>query len=534
MGRQYPRDMTMARAATAVAARAAELAGAGGVDLPDDLALWRLAGGRPEVAARAGEPEELGELLEASLDPCDRRSRGVHHTPRPLAAELAARALIGRERPRVGDPSCGGGALLLAAARILAERGERPGEVVGRLYGLDVDPLAVATTEVALTLWAREPVPAGNVLVADALTQAPAWPHLDVVVGNPPFLSPLDAGTGPDHARAVALRGRFGDAARAYTDVAGLFLLVAIDLAGPGATVALLQPQSVLGARDAAGVRERIGERARLVDVWCPPTHGFDAAVDVCVPMLEVGATSRSSSWSAHLARANGVPPVDLPGERTLGDEAATTAGFRSEYYGLALHVHEQDACPRGLPVVTTGLVDLIHCAWGERPARIGGTTWDRPVVDAAALDGRAAGWVRRTGGPKLVVATQTKVVEVVVDEDGAWIAGVPLVVVLAPSERLWPLAAALASPAATAWLLQRAAGTALTPHSLKVSAPLLRDLPLPTDDAAWAAGTVALQAGELDAFGEAMAAAYGTASSVSSWWLERAKPVWSPNGAHR
>ena len=86
---------------------------------------------------------------------------------------------------------------------------------------------------------------------------------------------------------------------------------------------------------------------------------------------------------------------------------------------------------------------------------------WDRPVVDVGALEGRAADWAQRTGGPKLLVATQTRVVEVVVDDAGEWIAGVPLVVVLAPTERLWPLAAALAAPAVSAWLLQRAAGTA-------------------------------------------------------------------------
>ncbi len=38
---------------------------------------------------------------------------------------------------------------------------------------------------------------------------------------------------------------------------------------------------------------------------------------------------------------------------------------------------------------------------------------------------------------PKLLVAPQTRVVEVVVDEAGAWLPGVPLVAVLAPPDRL-------------------------------------------------------------------------------------------------
>jgi hypothetical protein len=197
-------------------------------------------------------------------------------------------------------------------------------------------------------------------------------------------------------------------------------------------------------------------------------------------------------------------------------------------------HVQEHAMCPTGTPLVTTGLVDLGGCAWGERAARVGGRSWDRPTLDVAALDGRAADWVRRTGGPKLVVATQTRVVELVVDERGEWVAGVPLVVVLAPVDDLWPLAAALAAPPITAWLLHRVAGTALTPQSLKVTAALLRAVPLPDDQRAWAQGTAAFRAGDLEGFAAAMSAAYGAGSEVADWWRERAATVWSPQGARR
>jgi hypothetical protein len=521
--------------AVLVARRAAEQARAARIDLPDDLALWHLAGGRPTVEAVAGEPADLGDVLEGTFTAPARQAQGAHYTPAALASGLAARALAERHRPVVGDPACGGGVLLLAAARHLADRGEARADIVARLWGMDVDPVAVATTEAALTLWAGVRPPRGNLLVADALTAAPPWPPLHVVIGNPPFLSQLDATTARPADEADRLRARFGAAVRAYTDAASLFLLRACELAGDGGTVALLQPQSVLAARDAAGVRSAVGERGRLVDVWFPDTTGFDADVDVCVPIIAVGPPGPSAApWSSYLARANGVPSVDLATRRTLASQATTTAAFRSEYYGMVPHVHEQADRPSGRPLVTTGLVDLGGCTWGERPARVGGRAWDRPVLDTGPLEGRAADWVRRTGGPKLLVATQTKVVEVVVDEAGEWIAGVPLVVVLAPPERLWPLAAALAAPAVSAWLLQRAAGTALTPQSLKVTAALLRDVPLPTDDEAWSAGTAALRVGDLDGFAAAMSTAYGTGPDVAAWWVERARTVWSPRAARR
>ncbi len=511
------------------------MAGAAKVDLPDGLALWSLAGGRPDVAAVPGEPEELGRLLEASFDPAERRRRGAHFTPSALADELIERAVAGHDRPTIGDPACGGGALLLAAARHLASAGEVPSQIVDRLWGADIDPLSVATTEAALTLWAGTTPSAGRLTVADALLDDLAWPELDVVVGNPPFLTPLATPTARTAGDVERLRGRFGTAVRAYTDSAGLFLLRGAQLARPGGTVAMVQPQSVLAARDATGVRDAIGALGRLVDVFVPSRAGFDAAVEVCVPVIEVGGPRGSGArWSALLADAHGVPVVDLPASATLADEATTTAGFRTEYYGMVDHIDEQRDRPAGRPFVTTGLIDLGHCAWGTRAARVGGRAWDRPVVDVGALEGRAADWAQRTGGPKLLVATQTRVVEVVVDDAGEWIAGVPLVVVLAPTERLWPLAAALAAPAVSAWLLQRAAGTARTPRALKVTAALLREVPLPTDHDAWACGTAAFRAGDLEGFAEAMSGAYGTGPDVAAWWVERARTVWSPSGARR
>jgi len=520
--------------AVAVARRAAELALAAGVDLADDLALWALAGGRPSVTAVPGQPDELGALLEAGFSASARQAQGAHYTPPALAAELVDRALAGHHRPQVGDPACGGGALLLAAARRQMADGNDPAEVVTRLWGMDVDAVAVATTVVALTLWAGVAPPAGRLVVADALADRPGWPALDVVVGNPPFLSQLDLGTTRPTTATAQLRERFGRAVRAYTDSASLFLLVACDLAAPGATVALLQPQSVLAARDAAGVREAVAAIGRVDDVWFPPGPGFAAAVEVCVPIIEVGDPSGTTSWAHHLALVNSVPPVALRTTAVLGDVATTTAGFRGEYYGMVGHVHEQADCAVGVPLVTTGLVDLGRAAWGERPARIGRRTWTRPVVDVAALEGRAADWARRTRGPKLVVATQTRVVELVVDEAGAVIPGVPLVVVLADAEQLWPLAAALASPAVTAWALQQVAGTARAPQALKVTAALLRQVPLPSDAHAWRSGTDAFRAGDLEGFVAAMALAYDIGPEVGEWWIERARTVWSPERAHR
>lgn len=521
--------------APVVAARAAELASASGVTLPDDLTLWRLAGGRPDASPVPGRPEELGTLLEASLELRQRQVGGAHYTPEDLAIEVVARALAGHRAPTVCDPACGGGALLLAAGRLQAAAGADPQTVVARLWGVDIDPLAVATTEAALALWCGMPPPPGHLVVADVLLAPPTLPPFDVVVGNPPFLSQLDATTARGAASSELLRARFGTAVQAYTDAAGLFLLAGCALARDGGTVAMVQPQSVLAARDATGVRLAIEGFARLREVWVPAGRPFRAAVEVCVPILDVGGDAvERLDWTAHLARAQGVPMVELGDGPTVGDEATASAAFRAEYYGIAPHVHEAETFPAGRPLLTSGLVDLGRDAWGERPARVAGQRWLRPVVDIAALDGRASDWARRTAEPKLIVATQTRVVEVVVDTDGRFLPGVPLVVAWAPPDRLWALAAALCSPPVTAWVAQRAAGTALTPRALKLTASLVREAPLPHDHDAWQAGTTAFEAGDVARFAEAMTVAYGCPPAVLAWWLERLGSAWSPRRSTR
>lgn len=510
-----------------------------------------------------------------------RRAAGAWYTPASVVDHLVGlalppgAALVGG----VADPACGTGAFLVAAARLLATRRDSTVAAVlatGDVRGVERDPVAAALCRLVLADVAGGPVADDVVVVADALHEP--WPlrqGLAAVVGNPPFLTPLATATAPDDDTRLARRARFGDAAGPYTDAAALFLLLALDVASEGGRVALVQPMSFLGARDTAGVRAALARRASLVALWDAGPGGAFPGTDArpCAPVVELGAPGAgrcaratgvpprrrpavavrpddlaAGSWAGLVAATAGVPRVRRgpPGPATrLGDHATVSADFRDRYYALVAHVVDAaDAAPeaRLAPLVTAGLVDPCRCRWGERSARFAKRAWKAAAVDLdrLAADPDSAAWAERRLVPKVLVASQTRVLEAVVDEAGAWLPSVPVLTVVAPPERLWHVAAAVLSPSVAAAAATAHAGTALSPGSLRVTASLLRDLRAPVDASAWddgaaaaAAAQHAAEAGDdhawqaaLAALGAAMVAAHAVAArdrpALLRWWQAR------------
>lgn len=651
-------------------------------------------------------PDALGVAHEALAGARERR-RGVHYTPPDLARRLAEVALesldhgdridpgrrispgeqargrgsvrgaSGAPPPTVCDPACGGGSFLLAAARALADRNHGTTAILPGLVGLDLDPVAARVAATALVLWAGTAAAEPAVGAGDALA-GPDWPRrpeagFDLVLGNPPFQAQMGTDTARSAAEAARLRETLGEAAAGYVDTAALFLLAAVSQVRPGGVVLLIQPQSVLGSRDAAGVRSRLAEVAPLEGLWVCDEPVFAARTRVCAPVLRRlaagqpgpgrpvdrdpeagGAAERErsqsrvrggeaaarpapssdaehdepaddvvrlddlvpldgvvpvdgvvrrdgvvrldgvvrpdgavpdgdasqpdesdrpavrrwrgpavtpapaaperpaagtdpTSWAPLVAGLRGVPAVALRGA-PLPEATGASAGFRDQFYGLVPHVREATGALAERPLVTSGLIDLAGCAWGVRPARYAKARWAAPVVDLdtlAAADPALARWVGDRLVPKVVVATQTRVIEAAVDIDGRWVPSTPVLALPAAPKRLWHLLAALLAPAASAWALHETAGTALVPDALKLSAAQLRRLPGPVDECAWDEGAAAARAAQLaatagereaalDALGAAMGAAHGIAGpeaeELRRWWRAR----WPREGGSR
>lgn len=559
---------------------------------------------RLESSLSAGEdpsPVLLGQaheaLLAAHARP-DRRRRGAVYTPPAAARGLVEAALEGSawvdwdDGFTVYDPAAGGGAFLLAAADALCDRGLDAGDIVTRLlWGLDIDPLAAAMTEAALALWAllhgATAGPGDHVRDGDGLCVLPGGAAgFELVVGNPPFGSQLSADTARSSGRAAILRRRFGAAVKPYVDTAALFLAAGLNAARPGGRVSLVLPVSVLGARDASGVRAEAAQRATLVGLWVATEPVFTAAsVRTCAPILELGVPAREAeegggqdpppvrrlvgasvapfdhvpvdwsswhdgrSWARLAFGPFGVPEVRLDGSDTgvIGDVATATAGFRDEYYGLLPFLAEADADaepPRlaGPAVVTAGLIDPMWCRWGQAPCRLGGRRWRAPAIDwdrfTASGSTRTVRWVTARRRPKLLVATQTRVLEAIVDADGVLVPSVPVISLEADAPQLWSLAAALHAPPVTAYALGMAAGTALSADAVKVAAAQVLALPLPVNRRSWIAATERLREADgcarqrnahgwrasLEEFAADATVAYGLDADhpVVDWWCRR------------
>ena len=184
-------------------------------------------------------------------------------------------------------------------------------------------------------------------------------------------------------------------------------------------------------------------------------------------------------------------------------------------------------------------MIDPLRNRWGTGTTfRYAKGSWVAPAVDLEALAGERpdlATWVRDRRVPKVMVATQTPVLEVVADPDGRAVPSTPVISVEVAPDDVWLVTAALSSPAASAHAWGVAAGTGLSPRALKVSATQVLEIPLPTEESAWRLGAELAQEAthscdgdswgrHMRALGEAMDAAYETPGLVD-WWVDRLPP---------
>lgn len=516
---------------------------------------WASHSPDPRLAPPSGwtQPDLLGLVREALIEPDDRRRDGAFYTPVGLADAVAMATLeplLDRSSLTVCDPAAGGGALLLAAARVLADRQARHPSV--RLVAVDRDRLALAVTEVALRLAAPE---IDVICVEGDALGALRWPDpglgaFDAVLANPPFLNQLARLTVRTRPEAAAAQDRFGPPAAGYADTAVLFALLAVDLVRAGGRIGLILPEPILATRDGAAARARIGQATDLDRLWLEPAATFAAGARVAVTILQLPARAparprpaddrwATGDWASLGADALGVPDGHAATSGTLADIAATSADFRDQFYGVArVAIDDPTAGGRLRPkLITSGLIDPLADRWGVARARVDGRDFRYPSADLSALDEGDAlrRWAATRLVPKALLATQTAVLEAIADPTGCLLPMVPVISVVPhdPAD-LWRILAVLTAPPVSAIARRRSAGAALSRDAIKLSARQVAALPLPMDLDAWETGAHAAarasSAGDGDAWssalrelGAAMCTAYRVEpQTVMPWWWAR------------
>ena len=376
----------------------------------------------------------------------------------------------------------------------------------------------------------------------------------DLIVGNPPFLSPLRSGASVSPARLL-VRSRFDGLGGPKADESSYFTLLADSLVKPQGRIGLVLPDSFLSASDSAEIRRRLVERHDLTDIWRGDGSEFEAAVTTiaialgpktdspALPVRRVGPTFRrlpdveldwrAGTWAPLVSESlGGLIAAAASLTEKLGDLCEITADYRDQYYGLRGAVHEADSetfSGREMPLlVTTGLIDPLRMSWGSTATKFDKVSYRAPVVDIAKLSPELQRWAASRLRPKILVATQGKMPEAVVDEAGSWIPCVPVLTVF-PVEgglKLDEIAAVLTSPPVYAYLKSTKLGAGLSTSALKVSAADLRGLPAPADRERLRGAVAALQralddVAEAPKFARIMNEAYGLGEQDDTAWLE-------------
>lgn len=283
----------------------------------------------------------------------------------------------------------------------------------------------------------------------------------------------------------------------------------------------------------------------------------FDAAVQVTAVTLDlsivsqnvkiyaersfnnVGETRQFSedepTWSRAITAARHFPTAVLRSTGVLGDIASITGDFRDQYYGIVEAVVENPTpTATQMKLATVGLIDPGLFSWGKTRTRFNKKPYIFPVVNLNALAPKILDWANSRRRAKVIVATQTKILECYVDHTGEVLPSVPLSTINSEPEMIWHIAAVISAPPVSLIAAERHLGAGMSADVLKLGAPDLLNLPLPEHKDQWDLAAVEFEnlqalapgverSASMKKIGKLMCLAYGVNDDfVLHWWIER------------
>ncbi len=213
------------------------------------------------------EPKYTENGIRLAEEATRRAAVGAYYTPNAVVEYAVSRALDGTKDARLIDPAMGSGNFLTCAIDRLARQRDEPRAQAlrfvaeNRVFGVDVDPLAVELARTAVWLksgvWPKETLRVGDALVAD-----PEWFNdgkFDAVVGNPPYVRSRHVGAD----RKADLRERFDTVTGAFD----LYVVFIERMAELGGRVSCIVPNKWTTARYGRTLRDHLLDRHRIVEL---------------------------------------------------------------------------------------------------------------------------------------------------------------------------------------------------------------------------------------------------------------------------
>lgn len=379
----------------------------------------------------------------------------------------------------------------------------------------------------------------------------------DVVIGNPPFLNQLSTETASSARQFNELESRYNNSIGRLTNTASIFFLAAMHMVKKTGIISFIQPISFLATRDSETIRRQIANTQSLTSIWICSEKVFDATVQVAAITLDLSFQSTNveiysgrsfkkvcstrqfsddePTWSRAITAARHFPTAVLQSHGVLGDIASITGDFRDQYYGIVDAVVENPTpTATQMKLATVGLIDPGLFSWGKIRTRFNKKPYLTPVVNLDALAPKISDWAKGRRCAKVIVATQTKILECYVDHIGDVLPSVPLSTISSEPEMIWHIAAVISAPPVSLIAAERHLGAGMSDDVLKLGAPDLLNLPLPAHKDQWDLAAVEFQRMQSFALGvernvsmtkvgKLMCLAYGiTDDSVTDWWIGR------------
>lgn len=197
---------------------------------------------------------DLGSAYEGDLSNAYRNKEGIYYTPEPIVKRFFQWADYSRgdlSKLIFCDPCCGSGNFIIAAL----EHGFRPENI----YGFDIDPVAVAITNIRFENQAG--IKSTQIHLADflqdiILDQSRDIPSFDVIFTNPPWGKKR-----PPKEKALL--------AKAFScpngiDISALFFQAALQKANPDSIIGMLLPESFFNISSFSAPRQAIAQHKIL------------------------------------------------------------------------------------------------------------------------------------------------------------------------------------------------------------------------------------------------------------------------------